>query len=29
MNFQPMFWGGYDGGFIDKYGINWMINYQA
>lgn len=29
MNFQPMFWGGYYGGFTDQFGINWMINYQA
>jgi PhnB protein len=29
MNFQPMFWGGYYGGFTDQFGINWMINYNG
>jgi PhnB protein len=26
MPLQPMFWGGYFGSFVDKFGINWMIN---
>ncbi|MBB4119001.1 PhnB protein [Mesonia hippocampi] len=26
---QDMFWGAYFGSFQDKYGINWMINYQS
>jgi PhnB protein len=25
---QDMFWGAYYGSFQDKFGINWMINYQ-
>ncbi|MFQ3576445.1 MAG: SRPBCC domain-containing protein [Cytophagales bacterium] len=25
---QDMFWGAYYGSFTDKFGINWMINYQ-
>ncbi|HRJ39703.1 MAG TPA: VOC family protein, partial [Flavobacteriales bacterium] len=25
---QDMFFGAYFGNFMDKYGINWMINYQ-
>lgn len=28
MPMQDMFWGAYFGSFQDKYGINWMINYQ-
>lgn len=28
MPIQDMFWGAYYGNFQDKYGINWMINYQ-
>lgn len=28
MPIQEMFWGAYYGSFTDKYGINWMINYQ-
>lgn len=28
MPIQDMFWGAYYGSFSDKYGINWMINYQ-
>ena len=28
MPLQDMFWGAYFGSFCDKYGINWMINYQ-
>lgn len=28
MPIQDMFWGAYFGSFTDKYGINWMINYQ-
>ena len=26
MPLQEMFWGGYFGSCIDKYGINWMFN---
>lgn len=29
MPIQDMFWGAYFGSFTDKFGINWMINYQA
>ena len=25
---QDMFWGGYYGDLTDKFGINWMVNYQ-
>ncbi|GIV37616.1 MAG: hypothetical protein KatS3mg032_1995 [Cyclobacteriaceae bacterium] len=25
---QDMFWGAYYGSFTDKFGVNWMINYQ-
>jgi PhnB protein len=25
---QDMFWGAYYGSFQDKFGVNWMINYQ-
>ena len=28
MPLQEMFWGGYYAGFADKFGINWMINFQ-
>jgi PhnB protein len=28
MPIQDMFWGAYFGSFADKFGINWMINYQ-
>ncbi|WP_226789754.1 VOC family protein [Flagellimonas hadalis] len=28
MPIQDMFWGAYYGSFTDKYGINWMINFQ-
>jgi PhnB protein len=28
MPLQDMFWGAYYGSFTDKYGINWMINFQ-
>lgn len=28
MPMQEMFWGDYYGSFIDKFGINWMINYS-
>ncbi|HTF20986.1 MAG TPA: SRPBCC domain-containing protein [Chryseolinea sp.] len=28
MPLQDMFWGAYFGSFMDKFGINWMINYQ-
>lgn len=29
MPIQDMFWGAFYGSFQDKFGINWMINYQA
>ncbi|MCD6064007.1 MAG: hypothetical protein K0R82_1918 [Flavipsychrobacter sp.] len=29
MPLQDTFWGAYYGNFKDKYGINWMINYDA
>jgi uncharacterized glyoxalase superfamily protein PhnB/uncharacterized protein YndB with AHSA1/START domain len=29
MPIQDMFWGAYYGSFQDKFGINWMINYQS
>ncbi|MEZ4841716.1 MAG: SRPBCC domain-containing protein [Flavobacteriaceae bacterium] len=29
MPIQEMFWGAYFGSFQDKYGINWMVNYQS
>jgi uncharacterized glyoxalase superfamily protein PhnB/uncharacterized protein YndB with AHSA1/START domain len=29
MALQDMFWGAYYGSFTDKYGINWMLNYQS
>lgn len=28
MPLQGMFWGAYFGSFTDKFGINWMVNYQ-
>jgi len=28
MPMQDMFWGAYYGSFTDKFGVNWMINYQ-
>jgi PhnB protein len=28
MPIQDMFWGAYYGNFTDKFGINWIINYQ-
>jgi uncharacterized glyoxalase superfamily protein PhnB len=28
MPLADMFWGAYFGSCIDKYGINWMFNYQ-
>lgn len=28
MPIQDMFWGAYFGSFTDKFGINWIINYQ-
>jgi PhnB protein len=28
MPLQDMFWGAYYGNFRDRFGINWMINYQ-
>jgi PhnB protein len=28
MPLQDMFWGAYFGSFTDKFGINWMINFQ-
>lgn len=28
MELQEMFWGDLFGSFSDKYGINWMINYE-
>ena len=28
MPIQEMFWGAYYGSFTDRFGINWMINYQ-
>lgn len=29
MPLEDMFWGAYFGAFTDKYGINWMLNYQT
>jgi PhnB protein len=29
MPLQDVFWGAYYGNFQDKYGINWMINYDT
>jgi PhnB protein len=28
MPLEDMFWGAYFGSFTDKYGINWMLNFQ-
>lgn len=28
MPLEKMFWGALYGSFTDKYGINWMVNYQ-
>lgn len=28
MPIQDMFWGAYFGSFTDKFGINWMVNFQ-
>ena len=28
MPLEPTFWGAIFGHFIDKYGINWLLNYQ-
>jgi PhnB protein len=28
MPMADMFWGAYYGMFVDKFGINWMINYE-
>lgn len=28
MPLQDMFWGAYFGSCVDKFGINWMVNYQ-
>ena len=27
--YEKVFWGGYYGMLIDKFGIKWMVNYQA
>jgi PhnB protein len=27
MELQDMFWGSYDGRCIDKYGVQWMVNF--
>jgi PhnB protein len=29
MPLQDMFWGAYYGSFTDRFGINWMVNYQS
>ena len=29
MPLQDMFWGGYFGSFVDKYGVQWMMNCSA
>lgn len=29
MPIQDMFWGAYFGSFTDRFGINWMVNYQT
>jgi len=29
MPLQDMFWGAYFGSFSDRYGINWMVNYNT
>jgi len=28
MKFEKMFWGAYYGSLTDKFGVQWMINYQ-
>ena len=28
MPLQDMFWGAYYGSFADKYGVQWMVNYE-
>lgn len=28
MPMEDAFWGGYFGTFIDKFGINWMVNFE-
>jgi uncharacterized glyoxalase superfamily protein PhnB len=28
MPLEDMFWGAYFAEFTDKYGINWMLNFQ-
>jgi len=28
MPLQDMFWGGYFGSFTDKFGVQWMVNYD-
>jgi PhnB protein len=28
-NFEKQFWGDWHGNLVDKYGIYWMVNYQA
>lgn len=29
MQLQEMFWGGYFGNLIDKYGVHWMFNCES
>jgi len=29
MPLQDIFWGAYFASFTDKYGVNWMLNYQS
>ena len=29
MPLQDMFWGGYYGSLTDKFGVQWMVNYDA
>lgn len=29
MPMQDMFWGDYYGSFVDKFGVQWMINYSS
>ena len=28
MKFQKMFWGAWFASFTDKYGVQWMVNYE-
>lgn len=28
MDLQDMFWGAYYGSFVDKFGVQWMVNYH-